>query len=311
MIKQKVGTLIGGAALALCLLPATGQDAQAGQLYKGWNYGIDAAHDGSGGSDYDIGGFAVKETGDSLFFALTGGTALTGVDHDPAADGNIGWGDLFLNFSGKDYKTAQAEGNLFGIRFAGTNDSGAPQVGLYSNVTAKSVTSTNDGHKSLKDYADTYHPNGSTDMMGTDLSSKEDAYAYLYGDDVAANPTHQNTRIQNVIDTGNFLGGLDLLDSTQLAAAGLDFGNFGADGPHTFGFKIDKSLLKGVLLPGLTPFMAHILLECGNDGVALAGNLNIPGNPTEVPEPFGLLGLGFAGLALLGQRKRQQGKASA
>ncbi|MDY7013495.1 MAG: XDD3 family exosortase-dependent surface protein, partial [Cyanobacteriota bacterium] len=124
MTKKNLGQLIGSATLIACTLALAAPQARAGQLYQDWNYGIDAVGDGSGGSEYDIKGLAVKETADSIFVALTGGMSLTGAYAGDAADDNIGWGDLFFNFSGKDFQTAQQDGEIFGIRFAGTNDSG-------------------------------------------------------------------------------------------------------------------------------------------------------------------------------------------
>jgi hypothetical protein len=35
---------------------------------------------------------------------------------------HVGYGDLFLNFSGKNFEHAEADGDLFGIRFTSHND---------------------------------------------------------------------------------------------------------------------------------------------------------------------------------------------
>ena len=139
---------------SLCLMSMSQLSAQAGQLHNGWNYSIDAFNDGSGGANFEIKGLAIKETATDIVVALTGGTPLTGVYDSGAADKNIGWGDMFFNFSGKNFTTASNSKSLFGVRFAGTNDSLAPSVGLYGNVQAVSVTSTNHGYNSLKQYYD-------------------------------------------------------------------------------------------------------------------------------------------------------------
>lgn len=306
MKVEKLGKLVGGAVVLGCALAIATPQAKAGTLYDGWNYSIDSFSDGSGGSGYEIQGLAIKETADSIFVALTGGTPLTGVAASGAADGNIGWGDMFFNFSGKDFATAQAEGGLFGVRFAATNDSGVSQLGLYGNVVAQSVTGENNGYSSLKQYYDWGWNRANT--MGTDLATSDAAYNYLYGSSVAATPTTANTPILNSIQSGNFLGAIASLDGAQLLARGLNFSHFNAAGSQTLGFQLDKSLLKGVLPAGLTPFMAHILLECGNDGVALAGNVTIP-QQQEVPEPATLVGLGSIALAFWSNRKRRETNA--
>ncbi len=289
MNTQKLATLIGSAAAALCLISATGGQAQAGQLHNNWNYGIDAFNDGSGGADYEIKGMAIKQTSDSIFVALTSGMPLTGVSASGAADGNIGWGDLFFNFSGTDFKTANNAGNLFGIRFAGTNDSGVGQVGVYGNVTTDSVTTSNNGYSSLAAYygAGYEKPNS----MGTDLPTKTAIYNYLYG-----TSTPVSTPILNIIKTGTFLGGITSLTSTDLVGEGLDFGHFSANDTYTFGFKFDRSLLPN------GNFVSNVFEECGNDGVAL--------EVKDVPEPSSLAGIAAVGLMIAGAkiRRRQEVK---
>ena len=294
---QKLATLIGSTAAAICLISATGQQAQAGQLYQDWNYGIDAFNDGSGGASYEIKGMAIKETADSIFVALTGGMPLTGVSDSVAADGNIGWGDLFFNFSGKDFQTASNEGSLFGVRFAGTNDSLVNQVGVYGNVKADSVTTTNHGYGSLKQYYNAGWEK--TNTQGTDFSTANAAYNYFYGSTVANNPTTSNTPILNVIKSGNLLGGIDLLNTTQLTQAGLDFGHFSASGSQTVGFKFNRSLLpqKG------GNFVSNLFVECGNDGVAVKGQLK------AVPEPSSLAGIAAVGLMVAGSQLRRRKQA--
>jgi hypothetical protein len=293
--------------VALGAIAIAAPQASAGVLHNGWNYSIDSLSDGSGGYGYEIEGLATKESADSIYFALTGGTPITGVQENAAHDGNIGWGDLFLNFSGDTAKQATEQGNLFGIRFADTNDSGVNQVGLYSNVKTKSVTGQNNGYGSLKQYYDWGYDRYNT--FGTDLATKEDAYAYLYGNDVANNPTYNNTIVQNSIGQGNFLGGIDFLSNSDLASTGLDFGNFGVGNAHTIGFKFSKSLLADILPDGISPFMAHVFLECANDAVAIASSVTIPGESKDVPEPTTLLGLGLFGLVVAGQRRKSVAKA--
>jgi hypothetical protein len=285
-------TLLGTAAASVCLISATGQQASAGQLYNGWNYGIDAFNDGSGGAAYEIKGLAIKETDESIFVALTGGTPLAGVADSGAADGNVGWGDLFFNFSGTNFSTASNQSSLFGIRFAGTNDSGAASTGVYQNVQAKSVTGANHGYGSLRQYYNAGY--NKTNTLGTDLPTAQAAYDYLYPANVASNPTTGNTPILNVINSGTKVGDIAMLTSSALTAAGLNFGHFGATGTQTIGFQFDRSLI------GSGNYLANVFVECGNDGVALAGNLEV------VPEPSSMAGLALVGLTAAGSMLRKR-----
>jgi hypothetical protein len=271
--------LIGTTVASLCLVSVNGLPAVAGQLHNGWNYGIDSFTDGSGGESYNIRGIAIKETSDSIFVALTGGTPLTGVYDSVAADKNIGWGDLFLNFTGKNFTTASNQKSLLGVRFAGTNDSQVATTGLYGNVKGASVAVENDGYSSLKQYYD--YGWGQANTQGTDIATKAAAYNYF----------GQGT-ILNVIDSGaNKLGGIQNLSAAALTGQGLDFGFFKASGTQTLGFSLNKADLG--LADGNYNYMASLFLECGNDGVALNGGVS-------VPEPGSLAGLALVGLTLIG-----------
>ncbi|VXD13874.1 conserved exported hypothetical protein [Planktothrix serta PCC 8927] len=279
--------LIGTTVASLCFVSVSGLPAMAGQLHNGWNYGIDSFADGSGGESFNIRGIAIKETSDSIFVALTGGTPLTGVANNGAADKNIGWGDLFLNFTNKNFTTASNDKSLFGVRFAGTNDSQVATTGLYSNVKGASVTNVNHGYSTLKQYYGAGFDKVNT--QGTDLATKASVYSYF----------GEKTAILNVIDSGaNKLGGIQSLSATALQNQGLNFGFFSAQGSQTLGFSLNKSDLG--LADGNYDYMASIFLECGNDGVALNGGVS-------VPEPGSLAGLALVGLTVLGSRlsKRQ------
>ncbi|CAD5967904.1 XDD3 family exosortase-dependent surface protein [Planktothrix agardhii] len=271
--------LIGTTLASLSLISVSGLPAMAGQLHNGWNYGIDSFTDGSGGKSYEIKGIALKETSDSIFVALTGGTPLDGVTDKYAADKNIGWGDLFLNFTGKNFTTASNGRSLFGVRFAETNDSQVVPTGLYGNVKGASVTNVNHGYSSLKQYYD--YRWGRTDTQGTDIATTTQAFNYF-----------GKGTILNVIDSGaKKLGGIQSLSAAALNSQGLDFGFFKASGTQTFGFSLNKSDLG--LADGNYNYMASLFLECGNDGVSLAGGVS-------VPEPGSLAGLALVGLTLLG-----------
>ena len=284
-MKFNIVTHFITATAAAGFIGLSGQAAQAGQFHNGWNYAIDSFSDGSGGSSFEIKGMAIKETKNNVFVALTGGMPLVGVEDSVAAGGNIGWGDLFFNFSGKNFQAASASNNLLGIRFAGTNDSGAAATGVYTGVSAKSVSGSNHGYTSLDWYYDAgfERPNS----QGTDLPNAQAVYDYFYPASVATDPNENNTPLLNVINTGTKVG--DVVALTDLSS--VDFAHFGADavGTHTIGFKFDRSLF------GSGNYIANLFLECGNDGIAL-----------EVPEPVGLVTFAALGLMGSGLLRRKQ-----
>jgi len=269
---MKLKTLGIVALAALSTLSFTVKSASAATFSKGWSYGIDSFTDGSGGSGYEIKGIAIKQTGSSVYVALTGGTPLAGVNDSRSLGGTIGWGDLFFNFSGKDFKTASNEGSLMGIRFSPTSDSKL-SAGVYTGAKATSVATVNSGYSSLESYYNSGFDRANT--QGDDIATKAAAYNYF-----------GKGSILNVIGSGTKAGNINMLTGSQLAGAGLDFGQFSANAPQTIGFSFDRSLLqKG-------NFLANIFLECGNDGVAIAGK-NLA---QSVPEASPVLGLGAVAL---------------
>ena len=266
MLKT-LATVTGTALLTLGMT----QTGQAGTLYNGWTYSIDAFDDGSGGEAYEIKGLAVKETTDAIIFSIAGGADLGGVDTEGPTDGNIGWGDLMLNFSGEDYNTAADRGALFGIRFADTNDSGVGGTGLYKVSQAVALYADNNGYGSLRQYYDAGFSRPNT--MG-DIATEQAAFDYF----------GELTEVRSNIGEGQPLGALTLLTDQEAAAAGLDFAAFDADAPYTHTVSVDRDLLPK------RNFIASIFLECINDGVALFSDRE------DVPEPSAVGGLIAAGL---------------
>ncbi len=258
--------------------------AYAGTFHQGWNYSIDALGDASGGSPYEIRGLAIKETQDHVYVSVSGGSPLTGKNYNGAADGNVGWGDLLFNFTGDNINTAN--GSLFGVRFAETNDSGVDQVGVFSNVTAQSVTLSNAGYKHLEKYYKAGYER--TNTMG-DLVTKQNAYDYMGKTDP----------VLTSIADGTLVGSIDFLSDQDAAVEGLDFEHFDAVGSDTHTMRLNRSLLPG------GEFIATLLMECANDGIALISNLSNQDNnrnkAQDVPEPATVVS--FAAVALLASRK--------
>ncbi|HEY9617193.1 MAG TPA: PEP-CTERM sorting domain-containing protein [Microcoleaceae cyanobacterium] len=279
MQRSRLATLIGSVAAALCLIPVLGQDAHAFSLSNDWSYSNDAVGDGSGGSVFDIRGMAMRVVGDELQVALNSNMAITGTSYAGAADGNIGWGDLFFNFTGKSFNEAQ--GSLFGVRFAGTNDSPVA-VGVYANARATSVTSSNSGYSSLNQYYNAGFDR--TNTMGSQgLATKTEVLNYFGG----------SGPINNMISSGNRIGDVTLLSASLLS--GLNFGSNA--GSQTFGFSINRNLLPS------GSFLSNVFLECGNDGVAMASE--------AVPEPTTMVGAAFGLAGLAGAKRMRRRKEAA
>ncbi|MEM9808998.1 MAG: XDD3 family exosortase-dependent surface protein [Cyanobacteria bacterium P01_D01_bin.56] len=259
----------------LCSLAIAAHTAHAGAFHQGWTYSIDAFDDGAGGEGYEINGLATKETPDHIYISVSGESTLTGVNSPEAEDGNVGWGDILFNFT--DETINAANGSLFGIRFSDTNDSGAPQVGVFGNVTAQSVAESNAGYGSLQQYYQDgwEHPN----TMG-DIATVQSAYGYMGETEPALTS----------IATGTFLGEIDLLSNQEAIAAGLDFEQFNAADDEIHTMRFDRNLLPG------GDFIATLLMECANDGIALLSRFTSQNEPQDVPEPSSMLGLLAMGL---------------
>ncbi|MEG4109260.1 PEP-CTERM sorting domain-containing protein [Microcoleus sp. S13_C5] len=257
------------------------QKATAATLSNGWNYAIDSFNDGVtgpqiGGGEFEFYGIAIKETSDTAFIAINSNLSLAGYADPLAQRGNINYGDLFFNFSGQNFNTANANGNLFGIRFAAGNDSGVATTGVYRDVTAKNVTKTNSGFSNLNQFNTVVASQGGTPSMG-DLAAT-DAYFQQTG----------NFTILNSIATGTKVGEINVLTPATLSALGLNFAQFNAVGSQTIGFSFNKSSMPS------GNYIANLFAECANDAIAIQGSFE------AVPEPstwFGtLLGLSFLGI---------------
>lgn len=257
------------------------QKATAATLSNGWNYAIDSFNDGVtggqvGGGDFEFYGIAIKETSDTAFIAINSNLSLAGYADPLAQRGNINYGDLFFNFSGQNFNTANANHSLFAVRFAAGNDSGVATTGVYTNVTAKSVTQTNSGFTNLTQYNTLVASQGKTPSMG-DLAAT-DPYFQQTG----------NWTVLNSIATGTKVGEINFLTPATLSALGLNFAQFNAVGSQTIGFSFNKSSMPS------GNYIANLFAECANDAIAIQGSFE------AVPEPstwFGtLVGLSFLGI---------------
>jgi hypothetical protein len=279
-----------------------------------WKYTDDSPNDAVDGSTvgggatpgYEMYGMAYgyDRKLDRFYVAVNSNLPLAGSDTD-ASGGNIVYGDLFLNFTGKQFHEINSTNNdkLFALRFA-SNDGNATSNGLYEKVTAKSVTSINSGFGSLEDYKSTVVNAGKTPSLGgiDSLGTTSGTWDYFDNNSTASTP------ILNVIDTGTKVGGdgFQALTDSALTSLGLDLNGFGAYGTQTYGFSFKASAL-GFAVGDERKFVAHLFAECGNDGMGFNGDLGqvvAPG--VEVPEPSILAGLITLGLILKGCKGRKR-----
>lgn len=271
-----------------CAMASVNQpQAVAATLSNGWNYAIDSFSDGVtggqiGGGEFEFYGIAVKETSDTAFLAINSNLSLAGYADPFAQRGNINYGDLFFNFSGQDFNTANANGSLFGIRFAEGNDSGLTTTGVYSNVTAKNVTEINSGFSSLNRYNTRVQSAGGTPSMG-DVSATDSYF-------------EQNGTVFNSIATGTKVGEISSLTPADLIALGLNFGQFKATGSQTIGFSFNKSAMPS------GNYIANFFAECANDAIAIKSSFTKESSE-PVPEPSTIFGT-LAGLSILAAKRK-------
>ena len=309
-------TVLTVAAATVSTVLVAGQSAQAGgfkTLNTDWNIVTDSFNDGTTGnivgstSDYEMFGIAAKVEDGQAYFAINGN-----LDETLPSNG-VTYGDMFFNFSDKSFKDASAAAELFGVRFA-PNDAGDGNLGygLYENVTAKSVTSTNFGHSGFNRYVNQVESNTKDKTPGENFNGNGTAG---FGDLTTAEAREYLTAfnggyedgghsIQNVIETGSRVAddGFAMLSAAELA--GLDFGTNDSEfysKAKTFGFKFDAAKLpEGKAL-------ITLLHECFNDAIAMKAKFEASdGLGVDVPEPSSIVSLGLIGLALAGGKLRKK-----
>lgn len=190
----------------------------------GWQYSDDTGQDSVnggtvGGTAFEIFGTAFSEryvpsAGDEinryqLCLVLNSNLPLNGVAYGAAADGNIGWGDVLINLGTGDFLSTSQGSELFAVRFAGENDSGAADVGTYKDVSGMSVSGSNSGFAHWNAYANHVTNKGKSPVMG-DLGSDPTGY-------------YSGSISENVIDLGTLITqGVTFLTDQQLEDLGFD-----------------------------------------------------------------------------------------
>ncbi|MEH2269218.1 MAG: XDD3 family exosortase-dependent surface protein [Nostoc sp.] len=247
---------------------------------SGWQYAFDSNKDGMNGNywvgsapgqqnPYDIYGMAIQETDTSVIVALNGNMKLTGESEAGAAGGQIGYGDLFFNMSGKSFDDAMSSGDLFGIHFSSVNASGVQQLGVYGDVQAKTVTDIKEGY-TINTYGGL--AGGQNSYEG---QVKQGGGTVGYGDLTSSyftNNGKDNTFNLNTILSGKYLTGISFLSqgtvTQQLLATGYDATKL--KGSQTIAFQFNKSAIT-----------------------------------QSVPEPGNIAGFTILGLALAGSQLRK------
>ncbi|MEL6259878.1 MAG: XDD3 family exosortase-dependent surface protein [Cyanobacteria bacterium J06626_6] len=243
-----------------------------------WTYSVDAVGDSNDGAIYDIRAIGIKETPDKVIVSISANFPLVGVTNPNADDHEIGWGDLFFDFTDTTFDQANANRSLFAVKFAPNSNSGVSQTGVYGDASAKSVGAQNNGFRTLEEYFDAGLERVNT--LGSSLVDRQSAYRYYSGPGKSG-----ETTINNVIDNGTRLGDIQLLSEQEAIAAGVDFSMVESPGDVMITFQFDRDLLPA------GPYVSNLFVECANDGVALIGNL-----PPERPNPSGVGGGGAAAI---------------
>ncbi|MGB3405484.1 MAG: XDD3 family exosortase-dependent surface protein [Microcoleaceae cyanobacterium] len=322
MIQFKNYLICLSFSVASCLLAI--QSVYAESLSDQWNYTSDSpadsirVEDGNytvGNTIYEIYGTGIKQDDDYIWVGINSNLPLTGLDTEPTitapngtayeiSNENIGHGDFFFDFSGLgSFKAASDSNSLFAVHFAESNDSGVSEVGVYNSVTAKSVVADNAGWSNLFNHnSNGVFPLTNNSATMGDLAWDDDYYS-AYNTE-AGNRNNPDSLIPNVIDSGNKIGDITLLDQDELISAGFDSSNFIDSGEELFGFKIDRNLLPD------GDFIATLIHECNNDATAIEGLFTPPPPPKPVPEAGTNLGIIVLGLFGLGWQLKHKKPAS-
>ncbi|NEP82782.1 MAG: PEP-CTERM sorting domain-containing protein [Okeania sp. SIO3B3] len=243
---KKVYTTTTSLAIAALLLNGAGQSAQGIGLtsgmfslflecnndgtalfldsHNGWQYSQDAIGDMTDGSTYDITGMGVFQNGNEVFVAIGSNLPGTGAGYDRNVD-QIFHGDLFFTPGGDNFQDSMESGNLYGIHFSGSADSGAHAgVGVYQNVAAKGVGMNNFGHRTYNNYA-AMVDSSSSNFYG-DLGVNN---SYFNGDGPGYNVISGGQKVED--------DGFQMLTLDDLTAAGLNRNTVG--GSEILGFKFN------------------------------------------------------------------------
>jgi hypothetical protein len=198
---------------------------------SGWQYSYDSGVDGVssgqvGGGDFEMYGLAIRETDTEVVIVMNGNMPIQGVSSGRAADNNIGWGDLFIDFGDVDFLTTHNLQSLYAIRFAGKNDSNADSTGVFAQVDARSVTAENSGFRNWSHYESYVSGRGKLAELG-DFGARQSYYA-------------SNVSL-NVINSYHKIGELEFVSMEALQGLKYNFEHF--EGEITIAYRFVKRLI--------------------------------------------------------------------
>ena len=285
---RHLGQIVIAATVAIGGISTVAGSAQATD-FGGWDYATSSYKNGIygssiGGNAFEFYGMAVKDLGDRFIVALNANLNPNGGEE------GIAYGDMLFNFTPKNLQGASNQSSLFGVKFQTLNsDSGVSQMGVYSGVKAKAVGLQNQGFSNFDQrtsYLPKYTKTATSELNNLGDLQTTDAYfdGMRTGNNVLLNSIASGTRVSDI----------SMLNKTQLAGMGVNFGHFKATGTQTFGF----SFLKPKGFEG--DFTSTLAFECFNDAVALTGTSK------KAPEPLALAGLAVVGAALARKRRVAQ-----
>jgi len=223
---------------------------------------------------FELFGTGYKQEGSSLIIGISSNMPFGGYSSSAAEDGHIRWGDLFFNFSDKDFETAIADGDVYGVRFDPLNNSGVAKPGIYQVTSTKSVTGQNSGFNSLNQYINRVN-NANHDPYLGEQNLNDQTFSYL-----------NQQKSDNVIAAGTLLSE-DVEYLSNISSYGFDFeNNLEQSGAYSHGIRFDLSHLPG------GDFVAHFFAECLNEGTAFEGTVE------SVPEPMSALAVAVFGIVI-------------
>jgi hypothetical protein len=258
-----------------------------------WQYSFDSNKDGVSGTfiggQYEMHGIAIREYHNEIWIAIAGTMPLEGAQVPGAINDSVSYGDLFIDVSEGNFAAASANASLIAIRFAPQNDSSPLQLGVYKNVRAKSVSAGNYGFQHLQHYLDYLPSIGGVFGFG-DLPNNQTYYA--------------NNLALNLIESGVYLGAIELVEEEILAGSGFDksvYTSLGAT--NIIAFRFAKNLIMdscGVVGGDGTSCLDcsgvacgkkvnDLCGQCGGDNTSCADCMGIP-NGAAVVDACGVCG---------------------